>query len=226
MRRKEARSGDLWHLDEVRIVIRDQPHWLCRAVDQDGYVLDEILQTRRNTEAARRLLTRLLKRQGLRPSRKITDKLKSYEVARRKIRLAIRHLSQGSEQPGGEQSSSFAKTRTHYAEVPFTGRMSAFRVRLLSHPKSLRPVRVHHHRLFPAHPSYQGLRSVGQRDRSQRLKISFSGVVYLTSVNVTAPIEKQTQIDAVQLYSPAYSRIQGGQLSAFSRQMKAKLGLK
>ncbi|NVN47531.1 IS6 family transposase [Asaia spathodeae] len=93
LRRKKARPGDLWHLDEVRIVIRGKPHWLWRAVDQDGYVLDEILQTRRNTKAARRLLTQLLKRQGVRPSRMITDKLNSYGAARRKLGLSIRHLS-------------------------------------------------------------------------------------------------------------------------------------
>ncbi|GBR35765.1 transposase [Neoasaia chiangmaiensis NBRC 101099] len=77
LRRKAARPGDIWHLDEVRIVIRGQVHWLWRAVDQDGYVLDEILQRRRNTKAARRVLTRLLKKQGARPKRMITDKLKS-----------------------------------------------------------------------------------------------------------------------------------------------------
>jgi len=93
LRRKKAQPGDIWHLDEVRIVIRGQPHWLWRAVDQDGYVLDEILQTRRNTKAARRLLTRLLKQQGLRPGRMITDKLKSYGAARPKMRLSIQHFS-------------------------------------------------------------------------------------------------------------------------------------
>jgi len=93
LRRKQARPGDLWYLDEVRIMIRGQPHWLWRAVGQDGYVLDEILQTRRNTKAASRLLTRLLRRQGLRPMRMITDKLKSYGSARHKMLLSIRHLS-------------------------------------------------------------------------------------------------------------------------------------
>ncbi|WP_156381832.1 DDE-type integrase/transposase/recombinase, partial [Rhizobium sp. Leaf341] len=49
-----------------------------RAVDQDGYVLDEIVQSRRDTQAARRLLIRLLKKQGMPPKRIITDKLRSY----------------------------------------------------------------------------------------------------------------------------------------------------
>lgn len=93
LRRKRATSGDIWHLDEVRIVIRGQPHWLWRAVDQDGYILDEILQTRRNTKAARRLLTRLLRKQGIRPKRMITDKLKSYGAARRQVMPCVEHRS-------------------------------------------------------------------------------------------------------------------------------------
>ncbi|MBB5262364.1 transposase-like protein [Rhizobium leguminosarum] len=48
---------------------------MWRAVDQDGYVLDEIVQTRRNTKAAKRLLTRLLKKPGMPPKPMITDKL-------------------------------------------------------------------------------------------------------------------------------------------------------
>jgi len=62
----------------VRIVINGKPHWLWRAVDQDGYVLDEILQSRRNTQVARRLLNRLLRQQGGRPKRLVTDRLGSY----------------------------------------------------------------------------------------------------------------------------------------------------
>jgi len=93
LRRKPAKRGDIWHLDEVRIVIRGEPHWLWRAVNQDGYVLDEILQTRRNTKSARRLLTRLLHQQGARPRRMITDKLRSYGAARRRLTSSIRHLS-------------------------------------------------------------------------------------------------------------------------------------
>lgn len=51
LRRKPAKRGDIWHLDEVRIDIGGQIHWLWRAVDQEGYVLDEVLQTRRMSKA-------------------------------------------------------------------------------------------------------------------------------------------------------------------------------
>ena len=59
------------------ITIAGKKHWLWRAVDQDGYVLDEIVQARRNTKAAKPLLMRLLKKQGCPPRRMITDKLGS-----------------------------------------------------------------------------------------------------------------------------------------------------
>nr|WP_222594259.1 DDE-type integrase/transposase/recombinase [Kozakia baliensis] len=71
LRRKPAKRGDIWRLDEVWIVIGGKPLWLWRAVDQEGYVLDEILQTRRNTKAAKRLLTLLLRQQGIRPKRMV-----------------------------------------------------------------------------------------------------------------------------------------------------------
>ncbi|WP_143217439.1 IS6 family transposase, partial [Acetobacter sp. DsW_063] len=92
-RRKRATSGDIWHLDEVRIVIRGQPHWLWRAVDQDGYILDEILQTRRNTKAAKRLLTQLLKKPGVRPKRTIAYKVKSCGAAKRQVIPCVEHRS-------------------------------------------------------------------------------------------------------------------------------------
>lgn len=66
---------------------------MWRAIDQDGYVLDEIVQSRRNTKAAGRLLTRLLKKQGLAPKRMITDKLRSYGAARRQVMPNVDHWS-------------------------------------------------------------------------------------------------------------------------------------
>ena len=82
LKRKRASRRDIWHLDEVVVTIGGKQHLLWRAVDQDGYILDEIVQTRRDTEAAKRLLTRLLKKQGCPPRRIITDKLGSYGAAR------------------------------------------------------------------------------------------------------------------------------------------------
>jgi putative transposase len=80
-------------MDEVVITIAGRKHWLWRAVDQDGYVLDEIIQNRRNTKAAKRLLVRLLKKQGSAPKRMITDKLRSYAAAKRQLMPTLEHRS-------------------------------------------------------------------------------------------------------------------------------------
>ena len=93
LRRKAPSSSDVWYLDEVAVSIGGKKCWLWRAVDQEGYVLDEIVQTRRNTKAARRLLTRLLKKQGLAPKRIITDKLRSYGAAKRQVMPHVEHRS-------------------------------------------------------------------------------------------------------------------------------------
>ncbi|WP_417427057.1 IS6 family transposase [Hoeflea sp.] len=93
LRRKAPNPPDVWHLDEVVVTIGGRKHWLWRAVDQDGYVLDEIVQVRRNTKAAKRLLTRLMKKQGGVPKRIVTDKLGSYGAARRQIMPAVEHRS-------------------------------------------------------------------------------------------------------------------------------------
>jgi putative transposase len=84
-RRKRPNRRDIWHLDEVVVTISGKKHWLWRAVDQDGYVLDENVQSRRDTKAAQRLLKRLLKKQGCPPRRMITDKLGSCAAAQRQV---------------------------------------------------------------------------------------------------------------------------------------------
>lgn len=93
LRRKQPSRDDIWYLDEVAISIAGEKHWLWCAVDQDGYVLDEIVQRRRNAKAARRLLTRLLKKQGIAPKRMITDKLRSYGAAKRQLMPQVEHRS-------------------------------------------------------------------------------------------------------------------------------------
>jgi len=93
LRRKQPSGDDIWYLDEMAIMIAGEKHWLWRAVDQDGYVLDEIVQRRRNAKAARRLLTRLLKKQGVAPKRMITDKLRSYGAPKRQVMPQVEHRS-------------------------------------------------------------------------------------------------------------------------------------
>src|SRR3569623_3207900 len=78
-------AGDKWHLDEVAIKIAGKKHWLWRAVDQDGLVLDILVQSRRDKRAAKRLLRKLLKRQCRAPRVLVTDKLASYPAAKKEL---------------------------------------------------------------------------------------------------------------------------------------------
>ena len=91
IRRRLPRVGDKWHLDEVVLKITGVKHWLWRAVDQAGVVLDVLVQRRRNKQAAKRLLRKLLKRQMRPPRVMITDKLASYGAAKREIMPGIEH---------------------------------------------------------------------------------------------------------------------------------------
>lgn len=92
-RRTAGRLGDKWHLDEIVVSISGQKHWLWRAVDQDGFVLDALVQSRRNAKPAKRLMRKLLKGKGRAPRVMITDKLRSYDAARREIMPSVEHRS-------------------------------------------------------------------------------------------------------------------------------------
>ncbi|MFL5257163.1 MAG: IS6 family transposase, partial [Rhodopila sp.] len=83
LKRRRPRPGDKWFLDEVFIRIRGKLHYLWRAVDQDGNVLDILVQSRRNAKAAKRFFRKLLKGLQYVPRVIITDKLKSYAAAKR-----------------------------------------------------------------------------------------------------------------------------------------------
>jgi putative transposase len=91
IRRRRPQGGDTWHLDEVVLKIAGKTHYLWCAVDPDGVVLDVLIQSRRNTKAARRLLRKLLKKQRRAPRVMITDKLKSYAAAKREIMPGVEH---------------------------------------------------------------------------------------------------------------------------------------
>ena len=91
IRRRLPRAGDKWHLDEVAIKIAGVKHWLWRAVDQTGMVLDVLVQRRRDKRAAKRLQLKLLKRQCRAPRVMITDKLPSYGAAKREVMPGVEH---------------------------------------------------------------------------------------------------------------------------------------
>ena len=91
IRRRLPQPGDKWHLDEVVLKIAGKKHWLWRAVDQDGIVLDILVQSRRDKQAAKRLLRKLLKKQRCPPRVLITDKLASYGAAKGEVMPSVEH---------------------------------------------------------------------------------------------------------------------------------------
>jgi putative transposase len=91
IRRRLPCAGDKGHLDEVVLTIAGQKHWLWRAVDQDGIVLDVLVQSRRDKRAAKHLLRKLLKKQGRPPRVMVTDKLASYPAAKQELMPGVEH---------------------------------------------------------------------------------------------------------------------------------------
>jgi len=91
LRRRRPRPGDKWHLDEVFISINGVQHYLWRAVDQQGKVLDILVQRRQDTAAAKKFFRRLLKDLQYVPRVLITDKLASYGAAHRAVLPRVEH---------------------------------------------------------------------------------------------------------------------------------------
>jgi putative transposase len=85
LRRRRVRPGDKWHLDEVLLKINGKDHWLWRAADQHGVVLDILVQPRRDQQAAERFLRQVVDGIGCEPRVVITDKLASYPPAIRRV---------------------------------------------------------------------------------------------------------------------------------------------
>ena len=93
LRRRRGRRGDTWHLDEVFVTIQGRRQYLWRAVDEDGDVLDILVQSHRNRRAAVRFFRTLLKAQGRLPRRLITDHLRSYAAAARIVMPSVVHVT-------------------------------------------------------------------------------------------------------------------------------------
>ena len=103
------RPSPVWYLDEVYTKIGGEMVYLWRAVDDEGTVLDVIVQRRRNTKAAMRLLRKLLKNQGVKPTKIVTDRLGSYKAAL-KI-LDLKHLQDVGGRKNNRAESSHVPIR-------------------------------------------------------------------------------------------------------------------
>ena len=111
LRHKSPRPGDRWHLDEVFLKINGRLHYLWRAVDQDGDVLDILVQSRRDKKAAKKFFRKLLKQLRNVPSLIITDKLKSYRAAKAEVMPSVEHLQQKYQNNRAENSHEPTRLR-------------------------------------------------------------------------------------------------------------------
>ena len=111
MKRKHRGYGDTFYLDEVFVKINGKQHYLWRAVDQDGEVVDVYLQARRDGAAAKRFFRRLLRAHGDEPRKIVTDKLRSYRVAHREVMPDVVHSTQQYENNRAEQSHESTRVR-------------------------------------------------------------------------------------------------------------------
>lgn len=111
IRRRRPRPSDQWHLDEVFLKIGGEIVYLWRAVDDEGEVLDILVQSKREKKAALKLLRKLLKRQGYVPNAIVTDRLRSYGAALRELNLADRHVTGGRSNNRAEVSHQPTRRR-------------------------------------------------------------------------------------------------------------------
>jgi putative transposase len=111
LKRRQGPLGDTWHLDELFVNLQGRQQYLWRAVDQDGDVIDILVQPRRNLRAAERFFRKLLKGQGRTPRRLITDKLRSYSAAHSIVMPSVVHSTQQYENNRAEVSHQPTRQR-------------------------------------------------------------------------------------------------------------------
>ena len=111
LKRKHGGYGDTFYIDEVFVKINGKQHYLWRAVDQDGEVVDVYLQAERNGAAAKRFFKRLLRSAGGEPRKIVTDKLRSYPVAHREVMPEVIHVTDRYANNRAEQSHEATRVR-------------------------------------------------------------------------------------------------------------------
>lgn len=111
LRRRQGRLGDTWYLDELFVTMRGRQLYVWRAVDHDGDVLDILVQPRHDRHAAERFFRKLLKGEGRPPRRLITDKLRSYTAAHRRVMPSVVHSTTQYENNRAELSHQPTRQR-------------------------------------------------------------------------------------------------------------------
>ena len=111
LKRKHRGYGDTFFIDDVFVKINGKQHYLWRAVDQDGEVVDVYLQARRDGATAKRFFKRLLRSHGGEPRKIVTDKLRSYGVAHREMMPDVIHDTTQYANNRAEQSHEATRVR-------------------------------------------------------------------------------------------------------------------
>jgi putative transposase len=125
-RRRPSPTGR-WHLDEMVVKIGGRRMWLWRAVDDEGEVLDMLVQRRRNKHAALKLFRKLLRNQGIHPETIVTDKLASYRAALRHLGISDRHRPGGMRENNRAENSHLPIRRRERKQQKFKSQGSAQR---------------------------------------------------------------------------------------------------
>jgi putative transposase len=111
LKRKHRGYGDTLFIDEVFVKINGKQHYLWRAVDQDGEVVDVFLQAKRDGTAEKRFFKRLLRSPSSEPRKIVTDKLRSYGVAHRELMPDVIHDNSQYANNRAEQSHESTRVR-------------------------------------------------------------------------------------------------------------------
>ena len=127
LRRRRGPPTGRWHLDEMVVKIGGKRMYLWRAVDDEGEVLDVLVQKRRNKDAALNLLRKLLRNQGIHPETITTDKLASYRAAARDLGLTSRHRPGGMRENNRVENSHLVIRRRERKQQKFKSQGSAQR---------------------------------------------------------------------------------------------------
>jgi putative transposase len=127
LRRNQPSPTGGWHLDEVVVKIGGRRMYLWRAVDDEGEVLDVLVQKRRNKEAALKLLRRLLRNTGVHPDAIVTDKLASYRATMKVLNLEGRHRPGGMRDNNRAENSHLVIRRRERKQQKFKSQGSAQR---------------------------------------------------------------------------------------------------
>src|SRR6516225_5258568 len=185
LRRRRPQPSDRWHLDEMVVRIAGKRMYLWRGVDHEGEVLDMLVQSRRDSRAALRLMRKLLRKQGFVPKVLVTDKLRSYASAFRRLRLNCLH-QQGLHKNNRVENSHQPVRRRERKMQRFKSARSAQRF-LSMHAAVHNTFNLQRHlvsrstlRIFRAEAANQWRDASRPRDRSSGLGLFCSPQVKLT----------------------------------------------